>query len=144
MSWEFPPCENGEEWEIRYVPWGKTLEKLDWPRGHANVALLGDQIGSFDEGPLTTSPEQQDRPAHLGWRFGIGVALMVGGYAAWSLIPVAVMTDLHPAIKSALTGLLGATPFLTKIAAVALMGRPAYNFFKRSVANYVWTGRADR
>jgi hypothetical protein len=124
--------------------WGKTLEKLDWLRGHANVALLGDQRKRFAEGPVTASTEQPDRPAHLGWRFGIGVALMVGGYAAWSLIPVAVMTDLHPVIKSGLTGLLGATPFLTKIAAVALMGRPAYNFLKRSVANYVWTGRTDR
>jgi hypothetical protein len=122
----------------------KALEKLNWPPSHANVALLGDQTVVFGEGPVTANTEQQDRPAHLGWRFGIGVALMVGGYAAWSLIPVAVMTDLHPVIKSGLTGLLGATPFLTKIAAVALMGRPAYNFLKRSVANYVWTGRASR
>jgi hypothetical protein len=67
-----------------------------------------------------------------------------GGYGAWSLIPVAVMTDLSPEIKSALTGLLGATPFLTKLAAVALMGRPAYAFLKRSVANFVWAKRADR
>jgi hypothetical protein len=28
---------------------------------------------------------------------------------------------------------LGATPFLTKVVAVALMGRPAYDFFKRNV-----------
>ena len=69
----------------------------------------------------------------LGWRFAVGVALIVGGYAAWSLVPVAVATDLHPGAKSALTALLGATPFLTKVAAVALMGRPAYDLFKRSV-----------
>jgi hypothetical protein len=71
--------------------------------------------------------------ARLGWRFAMGVVLIVGGYAAWSLIPVAVATDLHPGAKSAITALLGATPFLTKVAAVALMGRPAYDFFKRSV-----------
>ncbi|MGC1180542.1 MAG: hypothetical protein WA884_16350 [Methyloceanibacter sp.] len=59
--------------------------------------------------------------------------LIVGGYAAWSLIPMAVATDLHPGAKSALTALLGATPFLTKVVAVALMGRPAYDFFKRNV-----------
>ncbi len=94
---------------------------------------------------MTSSPEQEERPARLGWRFAVGVTLIFGGYAAWSLIPYAVMTDLHPAIKSALTGLLGATPFLTKVAAVALMGRPAYNFLKRSLANFVWTGgRAGR
>jgi hypothetical protein len=46
---------------------------------------------------------------------------------------VAVATDLDPGAKSAITALLGATPFLTKVAAVALMGKPAYDFFKRSV-----------
>ena len=94
---------------------------------------------------MTSSTPQEDRPTRLGWRFAIGVVLMVGGYAAWSLIPFAVMMDLHPAVKSVLTGLLGATPFLTKVVAVALMGRPAYDFLKRSVANFVWAGgRAGR
>jgi len=85
---------------------------------------------------VTTSTAPKARPTRLGWRFAIGVVLIVGGYAAWSLI----MTDLHPAVKSVLTGLLGATPFLTKIAAVALMGRPAYDLLKRSVANFMWSG----
>lgn len=76
---------------------------------------------------------QENPTARLGWRFAFGVVLIIGGYAAWSLIPVAVATDLHPAAKSAIAALLGATPFLTKIVAVALMGRPAYDFFKRSV-----------
>ena len=76
---------------------------------------------------------QDSSSTRFGWRFAVGVALIVGGYAAWSLIPVAVATDLHPGAKSALTALLGATPFLTKVAAVALMGRPAYDLFKRSV-----------
>jgi hypothetical protein len=94
---------------------------------------------------VTTSTAPKARPARLGWRFAIGVVLIVGGYAAWSLIPFAVMTDLHPAVKSVLMGLLGATPFLTKIAAVALMGRPAYDFLKRSVANFMWSaGRPGR
>jgi hypothetical protein len=76
---------------------------------------------------------QDSSSTRLGWRFAVGVALIVGGYAAWSLIPVTVATDLHPGVKSALTALFGATPFLTKVAAVALMGRPAYDFFKRTV-----------
>jgi len=59
--------------------------------------------------------------------------LIVGGYAAWSLIPVAVATDLEPWAKSALTAALGATPFLSKVVAIALMGRPAYDLFKRTV-----------
>lgn len=77
---------------------------------------------------------EKDSPStRLGWRFAVGVVLIVGGYIAWTLIPVAVATDLPTGVKSALTALLGATPFLTKVAAVALMGRPAYDLFKRSV-----------
>ena len=77
--------------------------------------------------------ENENPAAQLGWRFAAGVILIIGGYGAWSLIPAAVSTDLHPGFKSALTALLGATPFLTKILAIALMGRPAYEFFKRTI-----------
>lgn len=72
-----------------------------------------------------------------GWRFALGILLIVGGYAAWPFIPAAFEADLEPAAKSVLTGLLGATPFLTKVMAVALMGRPAYEIFKRNVWNFV-------
>ena len=72
-----------------------------------------------------------------GWRFAVGVLLIIGGYAAWPFIPAAFEADLQPAAKSVLTGLLGATPFLTKVLAVALMGRPAYDLFKRNVWNFV-------
>jgi hypothetical protein len=93
---------------------------------------------------VPNSMSQEVRPTQLGWRFATGVVLIVGGYAAWSLIPIAVTTDLSPAAKSVLTTVLGATPFLTKVVAVAIMGRPAYAFLKRTVANYVWAGRAER
>ena len=54
-------------------------------------------------------------------------------HIAWTFIPVVVATDLSTGAKSALTALLGATPFMTKIAAVAIMGKPAYDLFKRTV-----------
>ena len=102
------------------------------------VALLGNNRGQMIEKQENMSQAvEEDSSARYGWRFGLGVLLIVGGYAAWSFIPVAVAADLHPGAKSALTGLLGATPFLTKVVAVALMGRPAYDFFKRSVWNFV-------
>jgi len=86
---------------------------------------------------------QESSSIRLGWRFAVGLTLVVGGYAAWSLIPVAVATDLHPGTKSVLTALLGATPFFTKVAAVALMGRPAYDIFKRSVLKSLRLRSAD-
>jgi hypothetical protein len=91
-----------------------------------------------DKGVMGTGSElevvEQDSPsARLGWRFAVGVVFIIGGYISWTLITVAVAADLPTGAKSALTALLGATPFLTKVAAVALMGRPAYDLFKRSV-----------
>jgi hypothetical protein len=71
----------------------------------------------------------------IGWRFALGTALIVGGYGAWLLIPAVLATDLAPSVKAALSGLFGATPFLSKIVAIALMGRPAYYFLKRTVFN---------
>jgi hypothetical protein len=91
--------------------------------------MMGDNIQRGDEPGFSLRGH--------GWRFAVGVLLIVGGYAAWPFIPAAFDADLEPAAKSILTGLLGATPFLTKVMAVALMGRPAYELFKRNVWNYV-------
>jgi hypothetical protein len=85
------------------------------------------------DGSQSDVTAQETTNTRLGWRFATGVVLIVGGYAAWSLIPVAVATDLEPWAKSALTAALGATPFLSKVVAIALMGRPAYDLFKRTV-----------
>ena len=77
--------------------------------------------------------QKESALSRLGWRFATGVVLIVGGYVAWTFIPVVVAADLSTGAKSALTALLGATPFMTKIAAVAIMGKPAYDLFKRTV-----------
>jgi hypothetical protein len=77
--------------------------------------------------------EEENPAARLGWRFTAGVVLIVGAYAAWSLIPVVIAADLPAWAKSGLAAVLGATPFMSKVVAVALMGRPAYEFFKRNV-----------
>jgi branched-subunit amino acid ABC-type transport system permease component len=73
----------------------------------------------------------------IGWRFALGTLVLVGAYLAWPLIPVVMMTDLEPGIKAGLSGLLGATPFVSKFVALAIMGRPAYYFLKRTVFNRI-------
>jgi hypothetical protein len=69
----------------------------------------------------------------IGWRFALGTLVLVGAYGAWLLIPVVMMTDLEPGVKAALSGVLGATPFMSKFVALAIMGRPAYYFLKRAM-----------
>ena len=73
----------------------------------------------------------------IGWRFALGTVIIVGAYLAWPLIPVVMMADLQPGIKAGLSGLLGATPFISKFVAPAIMGRPAYYFLKRTVFNRI-------
>jgi hypothetical protein len=65
------------------------------------------------------------------WRLAIGAVLIAGGYAAWLIIPMVVASDLSPNIKSGLAAFLGATPLLTKLIAISLLGRPTINFLKK-------------
>ena len=65
------------------------------------------------------------------WRIIIGAVLIAGGYAAWLIIPLVVASDLSPSVKTALTAFLGATPLLTKLIAIGLLGRPTINYLKR-------------
>jgi hypothetical protein len=69
------------------------------------------------------------------WRLIIGAVLIAGGYGAWLIIPIVVASDLSPGTKTALTAVLGATPLLTKLLALALLGRPTIDFLKRHSFN---------
>ena len=77
--------------------------------------------------------EPQFTAEQVGWRFTLGAAILVGAYVAWPMIPVVMATDLDPGIKAGVSGFLGATPFLSNFIAIAVMGRPAYYFLKRTV-----------
>lgn len=82
---------------------------------------------------------KENNSIRLGWRFATGVLILVGAYGAWPLIPFVVLADLDPGIKSGLTAVLGATPFMSKFVVIALMGRPAYDFLKRTVWQWIRT-----
>jgi hypothetical protein len=43
-------------------------------------------------------------PLEVGWRAGIGAALIVGGYLALLLIPLVLASDFEPQLKAALQG----------------------------------------
>jgi len=78
------------------------------------------------------------------WRLAIGAVLIAGGYLAWLVIPTVVGSDLSPRFKTALTACLGATPLLTKLIAIALLGRPTINFLKKhSFKLFRTAGAAD-
>ena len=109
----------------------RMMQKFRRKSFHNSIDIVHPQLALIDQ-------------ETIGWRFALGTALIIGGYGAWSLIPVVIEADLEPSAKAFLSGLFGATPFLTKVVAIALMGRPAYNFLKRTVFQWVrrrWSGQ---
>jgi hypothetical protein len=86
-----------------------------------------------EEAAIQTADEPTFTAEQIGWRFALGTLVLVGAYAAWPLIPVIMMTDLPAGMKAGLSGVLGATPFMSKFVALGIMGRPAYYFLKRNV-----------
>lgn len=80
----------------------------------------------------------------LGWRFALGTVLIVGSYVAWPLIPLVIASDLPTGLKGFFSAVLGATPFTAKIVAIALMGKPAYQFLKRTVFKNVGLKRTAK
>jgi hypothetical protein len=88
-------------------------------------------------GAVLTTSQRNANWRKLGWKVCLAAALIVAGYGAWLLIPLVVKSDFAPHLKTALIATLGATPLLTKFAAVALFGKEAINFLKRYVGR-VW------
>jgi hypothetical protein len=69
----------------------------------------------------------------------IGAALIASGYIAWLIIPIVATSGLGSGVKAALTAFLGATPLLTKLIAIGLLGRPTINYLKRH--SFKWFDR---
>ncbi|HTP61777.1 MAG TPA: hypothetical protein VMJ14_06825 [Burkholderiales bacterium] len=85
--------------------------------------------------------------AQRGWRFGLGVGLIGGGYVFLLLIPAVTSSDLSLGMKSTLTGFFAISPLLTKLAAIAVMGKPGFNLVKRYVsmlAGRMWPDHVSR
>ena len=61
----------------------------------------------------------------------MGAALVGGGYAAWLLFPLVLSSELDGDVKSLIVAALGATPLATKVLAIALLGRPTFNYLKK-------------
>src|SRR6476469_2887089 len=68
-------------------------------------------------------------------RLAIGAVLIAGGYTAWLIIPFVATSDLSPGVKTAVTAFLGATPLLTQLIAIGLLGRPTVDYLKRHLSN---------
>ena len=77
------------------------------------------------------------RAGSLGIRFGIGVGLIVAGYAALALIPVVAGSQMTLGAKTTLSGMLALTPVMTKIAAIAVMGKAGFKILKTHIFRFL-------
>ena len=115
-------CLYNEQGRRRVLSFGR-----EHPRARISPA------SAFARETIIAAEEPEFTAEQVGWRFALGAIILVWAYVAWPIIPVVMNTDLDPGLKAEIAGFLGATPFISKFVAIAIMGRPAYYFLKRKV-----------
>ncbi|GAG45118.1 unnamed protein product, partial [marine sediment metagenome] len=77
-------------------------------------------------------------PQHSGWRFRIGMVVLVGGWMCPLLVPVVVATDLPMEWKTVLSGLLMVgIPEIFTVGAIAILGKSGFNLIKDRIFGFL-------
>jgi hypothetical protein len=77
-------------------------------------------------------------PEQSGWRFRIGIAVLVVGWLCPLLVPVVVATDLPTEWKTVLSGLLMVgIPEIFTVAAIAILGKSGFNLIKERIFGFL-------
>ena len=87
---------------------------------------------------MSQPTEQDAAPQPIGWRMGVAMVLMALSLGSALFIPIVMSLDLSTATKATLSGLLilGIPDVLTLLA-VALVGKPGFQFIKTRVLGAV-------
>jgi hypothetical protein len=79
----------------------------------------------------TASKIEQPR---AGWRFRLGLTILIVGWLSPLLIPVVARTSLETEWKTIILGLLAVgIPEVFTVAAIAIMGKSGYNLIKQRI-----------
>jgi len=70
-------------------------------------------------------------PVKVGWRFYTGVAVLVIGYGAWGLVPLASSAGWSTAKIASLSGAIFIISKVALVAAIAIMGKDGFNYMKQ-------------
>ena len=82
----------------------------------------------------TTAVKPERPPA--GWRFRLGLIILIVGWLSPLLIPFITGTSLTTEWKSIISGLLAVgIPEVFTVAAIAIMGKSGYNLIKERIFN---------
>ena len=78
-----------------------------------------------------------DQPK-AGWRFRLGLIILVVGWLSPLLIPVITRTSLATEWKTIISGLLAVgIPEVFTVAAIAIMGKSGYNLIKERIFSFL-------
>ena len=85
--------------------------------------------------PTTVSKNVQPR---AGWRFRLGLTILVVGWLSPLLIPVVTRTSLGAEWKAIISGLLAVgIPEVFSVVAIAIMGKEGYDLIKGRILNFL-------
>ena len=78
-----------------------------------------------------------DQPK-AGWRFRLGLTILIVGWLSPLLIPVITRTSLATEWKTIISGLLAVgIPEVFTVAAIAIMGKSGYNLIKEGIFSFL-------
>ncbi len=78
-----------------------------------------------------------DQPK-AGWRFRLGLTILIVGWFSPVLIPVITRTSLATEWKTIISGLLAVgIPEVFTVAAIAIMGKSGYNLIKERIFSFL-------
>jgi hypothetical protein len=73
-----------------------------------------------------------------GWRFRLGLTILIVGWLSPLLIPVVTRTSLATEWKTIISGLLAVgIPEVFTVAAIAIMGKSGYNLIKERIFSFL-------
>ena len=86
---------------------------------------------------MTQTEASKTEQPRAGWRFRLGLTMLIVGWLSPLLIPVITRTSLATEWKTIISGLLAVgIPEVFTVAAIAIMGKSGYNLIKERIFSF--------
>ena len=87
---------------------------------------------------MTQTATSKTAQSQTGWRFRLGLTILIVGWLSPLLIPVVTRTSLATEWKTIISGLLAiGIPEVFTVAAIAIMGKSGYNLIKERIFSFL-------
>ena len=87
---------------------------------------------------MTEPAAPKGEPPQAGWRFRLGMTVLIVSWLSPLLIPVVTWTSLATEWKTIISGLLAVgIPEVFTVVAIAIMGKSGYNLIKKRIFSFL-------